>query len=182
MPTSVLIASTLWFLLAATFLIIPVIAYRYGDAAQRAAEAELARQRFPAEILAKHGVKFRESALETLFPFGIAVCVTVLASLNLAGNEVGRIGSWILGPILLIGGGFITAGQVFAARAVESAFGKSGDPTLRDVDVRAMVGAAAAEFPAVLRPLIIARFLLTTLGSLLVVVLLVTPAASAYFG
>ena len=40
-------------LLAVPFLIMPAIAYRYGATVQAAAEAEVARQGFPASILAK---------------------------------------------------------------------------------------------------------------------------------
>ena len=53
-------ASLLQLLLAVTFLIMPAIAYRYGASAQAAAEAEVARQGFPASILAKNKVKFTE--------------------------------------------------------------------------------------------------------------------------
>jgi hypothetical protein len=35
---------------------------------------------------------------------------------NLIGNEAGRVLSWIFHPILLVAGGLVMAGQVFAVR------------------------------------------------------------------
>jgi hypothetical protein len=118
--------------------------------------------------------------IELLLPVGIAVCLATLASLNLAGNEVGRITSWVLQPIMLIVGGLVTAGQVFAVRYVTSAFMASDDPTVRGIDVKAFVDAAPDAFPAWLRYLVAARFVLATAGSLLIIVLLATPSANAY--
>lgn len=177
----VVLASVLQLLLAATFVIIPVIAYRHGINAQRAAEAEVAGQGFPARVLAQHHLKFEEGAIATLFPFGIALGFAALASLNQAGNEVGRILSLACQSIFLVGGGFVTFGQVFPVRSITSAFDKSGDATLDDINVKAVVDAAQRAFPAGLRPLVIARFGLTTVGSLLVIIFLMTPAVNAYF-
>ena len=177
----VFVASMLQFLLAATFLIIPIVAYLYGDNAQRAAEAEVVEQGFPVRVLAQHRIRFAESGVETLFPFAIAGCLATLASLNLAGSEVGRIVSWIFQPIVLVGGGFITAGQVFSVQYIESAFKKSGDTTLQSINVRAFVDAASGAFPAWLRYLVATRFVLATVGSLLVIILLAVPSANAYF-
>lgn len=180
-PPVVLFASLLQLLLAATFLILPAVAYRHGTAAQQAAEAQVAKQGVPGSILAQHRVRFAESAAEILFPVAIALCLATLASLNLAGSQAGRIGTWILQPILLIGGGVITASQVFVVRFIQSAFSKSDDTRLRDLNVNAFVEAAAAAFPAWLRPLQAARLVLVTAGSLLVVILLAVPSANAYF-
>jgi hypothetical protein len=177
MTQPLVVASMLQFLLAATFLIVPVVAYRHGASAQRAAEAEVTRQGAPAGILARHKVRFEESAAETVLPFAIALCLATLASLNLAGSEAGRILSWIVQPILLVAGGVVTAGQVFPVRYIESAFRKSGDATLQRIDVRAFVDAARSAFPAWLRYVIAARFVLVTVGSLLVIVLLAVASA-----
>jgi hypothetical protein len=172
----------LQFLLAATFLIIAVVAYFYGANAQRAAETEVVNQGFPAGILARHGVRFEESGVEILLPVAIALCLAALASLNLAGSEVGRILSWIFQSILVVAGGLIMSRQVFPVRFLESAFKKSGDATLQGIDVRAFVDAARGAFPAWLRYLLAARLVLATVGSLLVIILLAVPSANAYFG
>jgi hypothetical protein len=178
---TVVLASILQYLLAVSFIIMPIIAYGYGADAQRAAEAEVAKQGFPAGVLTQHGVNIKERGIDTLLPFAIALGLATLASLNLAGSGVGRILSWILQPIVLVAGGMVTAGQVFATRYVESAFRKSGDPTLYGINVKAFMDAAMAVFPAGFRSLVITRFTLTTAGSLLIIILLTIPPANAYF-
>jgi hypothetical protein len=57
-PLTVIVAAVLQLLLAVAFLMMAVIAYRYGQQAQRAAEAEVARQGYSKEILIRNGVKF----------------------------------------------------------------------------------------------------------------------------
>jgi hypothetical protein len=169
-------AATLQFLLATTFLVVSVVAYRDGANAQRAAEAEVVKQGFPASILAQHSVTFEESGTELLLPLAIALILAALAALNLSGSEVGRVMSLILQPILLVGGGIVTARQVFAVSYLQSAFKKSIDTRIRDVNAKALVGAAMAAFPNWLGYLIATRFVLATAGSLLVIVLLVSGA------
>jgi hypothetical protein len=168
-------AALLQLALAATFLIIPIVAYRAGAKAQRAAEAEVVKQGFPADILARNRVRFAESGVEALLPLAIAGALATLGYLNLAGNDVGRIYSLIFQPLLLVAGSLITIGQVFPVRSIESAFKKSSDPALRRIDVGAFVAAARGAFPAWLPALIFARFLLVTVGSVAVIVLLALP-------
>jgi hypothetical protein len=159
-------------LLAGTFVVMPVVAYRYGTAAQRAADADAMRQGLPTGTLEKHGIRMEESKAETVLPLTIALVFSVLASLNLAGAGVGRTLTWILQPLMLLAGGFVTAGQVFVVRYIEAAVRKSTDPGLRGVDVNSFISAAQAEFPAWVRPVIITRFALATVGSALIIVLL----------
>jgi hypothetical protein len=180
-PGSVTLAAVLQLLLAATFLIMPTLAYMYGARAQAAAEAEVVRQGFPADVLARNNVQFGEGAVGLLLAVAIAVGLVALAVLNLAGNPAGRIGSWILQPLLLIAGGLILSRQVFTARFLASAFRNSGDATLAGINVRAFVDAAADAYPAWFPYVVSARFVLATLGSLLVIILLAVPAANAYF-
>jgi hypothetical protein len=180
-PASVTLAAVLQLLLAATFLIMPTLAYLYGARAQAAAEAEVMRQGFPADVLARNNVHFGEGAVGLLLAVAIAVGLVALAALNLAGSPAGRIGSWILQPLLLITGGLILSRQVFAARFLASAFKNSGDATLAGIDVQAFVDAAAGAYPAWFPYVVSARFVLATLGSLLIIGLLAVPAASAYF-
>jgi hypothetical protein len=178
----VTIAVTLQLLLAATFLVIPITVWITGGVAQRAAEAEVIRQGHPAAVLAQHGIRFQEKAWEIALAFGIATVMAALAWLNITAHASARILSWIIEPIVLVVVGLITAGQVFAARYTQAAFGRSGDPAVRGIDARTVVAAASGAFPSWLRPLVLARFLLATLGSLLVIVLLAAPQAGAYFG
>jgi hypothetical protein len=180
-PGSVTFAAVLQLLLAATFLIMPTLAYLYGTRAQAAAEADVARQGFPADVLARNHINFGEGAVGLVVAVAIAVALVALASLNLAGNPAGRIGSWILQPLLFIAGVLILSRQVFTARFLASAFKRSGDATLAGIDVQAFVDAATGAYPAWFPYVVSARFGLATLGSLLIIVLLAVPSASAYF-
>jgi hypothetical protein len=180
-PGSITLAAVLQLLLAATFLIMPTVAFLYGARAQAAAEAEVARQGFPAEILARNHVHFGEGAAGLVLAVAIALALVALAALNLAGNPAGRIGSWILQPLLLIAGVLILSRQVFTARFLASAFRSSGDATLARINVKAFVDAAADAYPAWAPYVAGARFGLATLGSLLIIVLLAVTSANAWF-
>jgi hypothetical protein len=118
-------------------------------------------------------MNFRERSIDLSLPFGIGLLLAVLAALNLAGSEIGRTGTLVFQPILLVAGGAVTAGQVFAVRFVRSSFRKSGDEALVRVDVEALISAATRAFPSWFRTLVGARFGLVTIGSLLVIILLV---------
>jgi len=167
-----IVISLLQLLLAVAFATMAIIARRYGAAAQRAAEADAVRQGLPDGILAEHGIRMEESKAEMALPLAIAAVFAVLAALNLADVSAGRILTWILQPLMLLAGGFITASQVFVVSYVEAAVRKSSDPALRRADVRSFIAAAQTQFPACVRPLIIIRFLLTTAGSALILLLL----------
>jgi hypothetical protein len=174
-------AATLQFLLAAAFVLMPIAGHRYGQAAQCAAEEDVARQGFSPTLLAQNRVSFTAEAAGSAISVGIALCMAALGVLNLAGNETGRLLTWILQPILFVAGGLTTAGQVFTVAYVRSAFRKSADATLQRIDVKSFAGAAVRAFPGWFRPLVAARFALATLGSAAIVVLLALPSANAYF-
>jgi len=180
-PIGVTTAAVLQLLLAVTFLIMPIVVIRHGAKAQAAAEADVARQGFPPDVLVRNHVQFGEQAVGLLLPVAIALCLVGLAVLNLHGNEIGRIGSWIFQPILLVVGGLVTYRQAYATRFLESAFKKTGDPTLARIDVKAFVDAAMRAYPAWFLPVVRARFVLVTIGSVVIHILLTGPAASAYF-
>jgi hypothetical protein len=177
---AVTLAALLQLLIAVTFLIMPVLVLRHGTYAQAAAEAEVVSQGFPADVLARNKIHFDEGTAGLVLPIVIALTLGTLAVLNLAGSEVGRNLSLIFQPVLLVGGGFITFRQVTAARFVQTAFEKSGDPMLTAIDVQAFVDAATDAFPRGFLFLVRARFILVTLGSMLVIVLLVLPSATAF--
>jgi hypothetical protein len=180
-PPAVLIASVLQFSLAASFVLMLAAAYGFGAHAQEAAEADVAAQGVPAEVLARNGVKFTEGRFELLLPLGIALTLIALGVLNLGGEEWGRVLTWILQSIILLGGGIITSMQVFAVRYVESSFRKSGDEDLQRLDVARFLAAAMAAFPHGFRALVITRFALVTIGSIAVIALLGLPSAHSYF-
>jgi hypothetical protein len=61
---------------------------------------------------------------------------------------------------------------IFTAQFLESAFKNSGNATLENINMQAVVDAAAQAFPTWLPYLLDAKFALATLGSLLVIILL----------
>lgn len=166
------LAATLQLLLAATFFVIPVVAWFRGGASQDSAEAEIRRQGHSPAVLAQHGIAFREKPWEFALALTIGATLTVLGVLNLTENPSGRLLSWIIEPLVLVGVGFITTGQVFATAYTRAAFARSADPAVRTVDTPALMAAANAPFPAWLRPLVLTRFALATLGSAVVLLLL----------
>jgi hypothetical protein len=180
-PRSVTLAATLQLLLAAAFVLSVTVDLMFGADADAAAQAEVVRQGFPAGILAGNNVTFDSSAIETALPVAIILIVTTLAVLNLAGNRAGRILSWICQPLIIFGGVTLIVGQVFVTQMIEKAFQDSGDPALKSVNVQAFVDAAGHVFPAWLSAVIYAKFVLATLGSLLVIILLAVPSANIYF-
>jgi hypothetical protein len=179
-PVSVLFAVGLQLLTVVPFLLSIIVVWRYGADAQAAAEAELTRQSLPASVLADHGVSFGSNTAEIPIPAAIILVLVVLALLNLAGIRVGRILSWIFHPILLVAGIVIIPGQVFTASLLESSFRTSGDAVLQRIDVPALVGAAQRAMPGWLPYVDGAKLVLTTLGSVLVIVLLTVPSARRY--
>ncbi|MFD1939684.1 hypothetical protein ACFSKW_50335 [Nonomuraea mangrovi] len=177
-PRSVTVAATLQILTVVPFLLGTLVVLLYGAGAQAAAEAEITRQGVPAAVLAQHGIDFGGS--ETL-AIVLVLILVALAALNLAGKRAGRILSWIFHPILFAMGAVIIPSQLFTVQLLESAFKSSGDSTLARIDVPALVGAATHAMPGWLPYANVAKLALTTLGSLLVVILLALPSARTYF-
>jgi hypothetical protein len=153
-------------MLALTYLIVPLVGHRYGTAAQQAADAEMRRQGHDPDVLVKHGLNFAAGTASMVVSVAIAAGLTMLAALNLRDQPLL---TWILQPILLIFGGFITTAQVFVARYVEASLHKSGTT---GIDTKTLLGAAECVFPRWFRPLVVTRFLLTTAGSLAILFLL----------
>jgi hypothetical protein len=181
-PRALIAAAALQLLLAATFLTGFVVVLASGAHAQAAAEAELTRQGLPPGVLAAHGVRFDDSGVpQRALALVIALVLTALALLNLAGNRLGRLLSWVCHPVLIVAGGVIIPAQVFTTRVLTAAFRDSGDPVLRRVDVPALVAAAARAYPGWLPTVDLAKLVLATAGSLAVVVLLALPASRPWF-
>ncbi|MEO3876139.1 hypothetical protein ABGB18_45860 [Nonomuraea sp. B12E4] len=181
-PPAVLIASILQFLLGATFVIVAANGARFGRGAQSAAETEVSRQGFPTTVLTRSRIDFGAGRASVVVAVCIGLCLVALAALNLTGNGTGQILSWIVQSLIFVLGCLIMPGEVFLVRGIESTFKKSGDPALRSIDVKALVDAAVGAVPAWSRYVIAARFVLATVGSVLVIVLLMIPSASAHFG
>ncbi|MEV0389580.1 hypothetical protein [Nonomuraea sp. NPDC050643] len=145
-------AAVLQLLIALAFISIPLVRHRYGAAAQACAEAELRRQGVPTTIMEENKIRFDAGGHETAVPASVALVMTVLAVLNLTGGDWGPALSWILQPLVLAGNLLILHSQLTAARSVERAFERKGDPVLRTIDVRAFLAAAGQGFPSWVMP------------------------------
>ncbi|WP_280432015.1 hypothetical protein [Nocardia brasiliensis] len=181
MPIPVALAGLLQLLLAAMFVAMLVVYRTAGSRAQRAAEAETARQGVQPEVLGEHGVRLEEDRWGFVVGYAIAAVLTVLAVLNLAGSEIGRVATWIVQPLVLIGVGYVTTIQVFAVPLTTSAFAKLDDPRARNLDIRAVLLAAVATLPSWYRPATVLRWLLATVGSVGVIAALTLPSVGSYF-
>ncbi|WP_157254022.1 hypothetical protein [Nonomuraea typhae] len=160
------IAAFLQLLTIVPFALGTIIVMFFGQGAQKAAEAEMVRQGHAASTLADNGISFAGSD-------GLAIVIMIvlaaLAALNLAGKRAGRVGSWILHPILLVMGVLIIPSQIFTAAFI----------TLPGVDANALVEAAKAALPGWATAASWAKLVLTTAGSVAVVALLATRSARA---
>lgn len=179
-PGTVTLAVVLQLLLALTMVVSGVLNVVYGADAQQAYEDELAAQGAGDSQLAIDSGGF-EGSSNLVFPIVVAVLMLVLALLNALGNRVGRILSWVFQPLVLVCGGIVLAGSLFAASLMQWSFDNSGDEQLENLDAAALVEAAYGAFPSWSFLVDWAVVLLATLGSLLVIVLLAVPSSNAYF-
>ncbi|MEV7099639.1 hypothetical protein AB0M80_43130 [Amycolatopsis sp. NPDC051045] len=114
-------------------------------------------------------------------PAAFVVVLVVLALLNLAGRRAGQVLSWVFHPLLAVAGALIVPAQLFTSTFLAASFRDSGDPMLRRVDVPKLVDAAGHAMPSWLPVVDGAKLVLTTAGSLTVIVLLALPSARAFF-
>ncbi|MCK2215183.1 hypothetical protein MF672_015510 [Actinomadura sp. ATCC 31491] len=145
-------AAVLQLLVALSFVSIPLVRHRYGPRATDAAHAELRRQGVSPGVLADNGMRFDASGHESAVPVAVALVMTALAVLNLTGSPLGGTLSWALQPVVLAGNLVILYSQLTAARSVEAAFARKGDPELARIDVRALLRAAESGFPSWVMP------------------------------
>ena len=101
-PQTVTLAAALQLLFAAIFVIAPIVLIFYGAEGQAAAEAEVVREGFPADMLARHHIKFSEGPALLIIPFAMTLLSTFLGLLNLGGKRVGWMVSLLYEPLLLI--------------------------------------------------------------------------------
>lgn len=167
-----IVVITQLFILALTFILIPIIAQKYGQKAQNAAEKAVADQGFEKELLLKNGVKMSESKAEMLLPLAFAIAYLIIAFIGITSGHFNTTLLWIVDSFTLLVVGVVTAQQVFVTSFLKRAFQKSKDANLRKIDVEAFISAALKEFPAWLQPLQVARFLAATVGSATVLLLL----------
>jgi len=167
------IAAVAQLLIALAFVSIPLVRHRYGAAARAAAGAELTRQGVRPAVLEENGLRFDAGGHETWAPVGIALVMTTLAVLNLAGNDWGRTLSWIFQVLVLLGNGAILYSNLTAAESVRTAFARKGDPELARIDVERFLDAAEGGFPRWVMPYLQnLRHVIVFAGSIVVLIAL----------
>ncbi|WP_328407821.1 hypothetical protein [Nocardia sp. NBC_00403] len=167
-------AAVLQLLIALAFVSIPLVRHRYGAAAKTAAEAELRRQGIPASVLKENNLSFDAGGHETIVPATVALIMMVLAALQLTGNHWGQTLSWIFQPLVLIGNVLIIYSNLTAAKSVQAAFARKGDPMLTRIDAAALLKAAESGFPRWVMPILQnVRHAVVMGGSILILIALV---------
>ncbi|WP_433758399.1 hypothetical protein [Nocardia sp. CA-135398] len=139
-----IVAAVAQLLIALAFVSIPLVRHRYGAAAQAAADGELARQGVRPRVLAEDGMRFDAGGHETWAPVGIALVMTAMAVLNLAVNDWGRILSRVFQVLVLLGNIAILYSNLTAAKSVQAAFARKGDPELARIEVQSFLDVAEA--------------------------------------
>jgi len=162
-----IVAATMQLLIALAFLSIPMVRRRYGPAANAAAEAELAVQGVPGTVLKENKLTVDASGHETAAPATVAAVMMVLAGLNLAGNSWGQTLTWVVQPLVLAGNFLIIYSQRTAAKSVQTAFTRKGEPMLQRIDVPALLEAIERGFPRWVTPLTNIRNTVVFAGSAL---------------
>ncbi|TYB51942.1 hypothetical protein FXF51_52175 [Nonomuraea sp. PA05] len=173
-PRLVTIAAALQLAFAAGFLIAPFAGLAYGADVQAAAEAELIRQGMSPGILAANNVHFDEGGYALVLPVTTAVTAALLALLNLGGRRAGRILTLVIQPIFLLLDVFIFTSQASKTQYLQNILGPGAD-------AQAVLDASESVYPGWLLAATDVRMLTTPLISLAVIVLLLLPAARAYF-
>ncbi|MEU0505196.1 hypothetical protein [Nocardia sp. NPDC005998] len=167
------VAAVAQLLIALAFVSIPLVRHRYGAAAKAAADADLTRQGVRPAVLEENGMRFDAGGHETWAPVGIALVMTTLAVLNVAGNDWGRMLSWIFQVLVLLGNGVILYSNLTAAKSIRAAFARKADPELARIDVERFLDAAENAFPRWVMPYLQnLRHVIVFGGSILVLIAL----------
>jgi hypothetical protein len=153
----------------------------YASEVQTAVDAEMVRQGSSAAVLAENHIAFDETGAAIALPVAVMLVMAALAVLNLFGKSIGMVLTWILQPAVFLGNIAIIASQMAVVQTLESVLRGSGNATLQHVSAQALVAAAESAYPTWLPLLVHVRNVVVFLGSVLVIVLLVTPSARAYF-
>lgn len=177
-PGSVTAAVWIQILLAVFLIAQSVAGILYSPDSQAAAEAELADQGHSMSDLPE-GTTFESTGVAAYAPIVVAVLIVVLALLNGAGNRPSRIVTWVVQPLVLVCGGFLTVSQLFMAQFMEAGIEAAGGA--EGIDVQAVVDAANGAYPAWVDVVGYGVLALGTLGAIAVVILLAIPSANAYF-
>jgi hypothetical protein len=135
------LAAVMQLLVAAAFVSIPVVRHRFGPAAKAAAVAELRRQNVRPEVLEENKLRFDASGHETAAPATVAAVMIATAALTLPATN------WIFSSLVVLMNVGVVYSNLTAAKSVEAAFRRKGDPELARVEVAPFLQAAEDAFP-----------------------------------
>ncbi|HEX2145710.1 MAG TPA: hypothetical protein VHG10_14510 [Glycomyces sp.] len=177
-PGTVTFAVWLQILLAVFLIAQAVLGLLYGADAEAAVEAELESQGYAMSDLPE-GTTFETGGALAFAPIVVALLLIVLALLNGTGNRAARVITWVVQPLVLICGGFIAVSQLLLATFIEAGIESGGGP--EGLDAGALVDALYGAYPAWTVIVDYGVLALATIGSILVIILLATPRANAFF-
>ena len=180
-PRRVTVAAVTQLLIGLAFLTIPIIGLVYGSDIQAAVDTEVVRQGQAASVLTNNNIHFDENGAAIAIPVLIAVIMFALAFLNLKGKRFGLIASWIIQPLVLLFNFAIMASQAGVAKTLKTIFEKTGDAALQNLNIQKLLDAANNAYPDWLALVVNVRNLVVIAGSLLVIAVLFTTPAKAYF-
>ncbi|WP_020575196.1 hypothetical protein [Actinopolymorpha alba] len=141
------LAAVMQLLVAVAFVSIPVVRHRYGPAAEAAAVAELRRQNVRPEVLEENKIRFDAGGHETAAPVTVAAVMIATAVLNFADTGLAPLMTWIFSSLVLLMNAGIVYSNLTAAKSVQAAFRRKGDPELARVEVTPFLTAAENAFP-----------------------------------
>jgi hypothetical protein len=141
------LAAVMQLLVAAAFVSIPLVRHRFGSVAKLAAETELRRQNVRPEVLVENKLRFDAGGHETAAPVTVAVVMTAIAALNIAGAGLAQPLTWIFSSLVVLMNAVIVYSNLTAVKSVEAAFRRKGDPELARVQVAPFLRAAEDAFP-----------------------------------
>ncbi|MGP4028118.1 hypothetical protein [Actinomadura sp. 3N407] len=145
------VAAVMQLLVAVAFVSIPVVRHRFGPAAEAAAVAELRRQNVRPEVLEENKLRFDAGGHETAAPAAVAAVMVATAVLNLSGAGLAQPLTWVFSSLVLLLNAGIVYSNLTAAKSVQAAFRRKGDPELARVRVAPFLKAAEDAFPAWVR-------------------------------
>ncbi|MEV4495621.1 hypothetical protein AB0J84_07945 [Micromonospora arborensis] len=141
------LAAAMQLLVAAAFVSIPIVRHRFGHVAKDAAVAELRRQNVRPAVLEENKLRFDAGGHETAAPVAVAVVMTTIAALHLAGSDLAQMLTWIFSSLVVLMNLVIVYSNLTAVRSVQAAFRSKGDPELARVEVEPFLQAAENAFP-----------------------------------
>lgn len=98
-------------------------------------------------MLEENKLRFDAGGHETAAPATVAAIMTATAALNLAGNDLAQLMTWIFSSLVILLNAGIVYSNLTVVKSVQAAFHRKGDPELARVEVAPFLKAAQDAFP-----------------------------------